>query len=508
MALIFCDGFDKYGGVNTNATNVSALMQQGEWTAVSTSVNSTIVAGLSSTGFAYSTAQSVTSSKTLAASYARLIGGVRFSSTLGSVAGGIQFYDAGTAQCAITFNSAGTFSVRNGTYNGGTVLGTSTASVTANSIHYLEWDITFSNAGAYQLWLDGVSILSGSGDTTATANNSANQFGLASASGSGPTIAWDDLYLFDSTGTVNNAVLLTSPRVETSFPASDSAVQFGFGAATLGSSVSRVVGGYSASANILYLRPVTPIRNCTLSSITLLPGATTASINLRPVIYADNAGSPSGGALLSAGSTVTGMTSGTFLTMPLTTPQSLTAGTQYWIGLMNDVVTGANGYATQDASNAARTVVSTFTSGAPSICPGSMTTGVLTVVVYGNVTSVGANYYEVASVPVQGLQSYLTDTTVNDEDLYNFGALSQMPTTINAVAVKANCSRSDTGARTVSMRMKSGSTDSGGSATGQTPNASGSFGWLTSLFITDPNTSAAWTGTALNAAQSGFKIDS
>src|SRR5215472_3464026 len=137
MALLFVDGFDKYGGVNTNGNAVSFLMQQGEWTAVSTSVNSTIVAGLSSTGFAYSTAQSVTTSKTLAASYARLIGGVRFSSTLGSAVGGIQFYDAGTAQCSITFNSAGTFSVRNGTYNGGTVLGTSTATVTANSIHYL-----------------------------------------------------------------------------------------------------------------------------------------------------------------------------------------------------------------------------------------------------------------------------------------------------------------------------------------------------------------------------------
>jgi len=208
---------------------------------------------------------------------------------------------------------------------------------------------------------------------------------------------------------------------------------------------------------------------------------------------------------MSAGSTITGMTAATIVTMPLTSPQSLTAGVQYWLGYMQDVSV-ANAIAQADTLNQGRSAISTFTSGAPGTCP-TMGSSIATAVVYGNITSTGANYYEVASMPVQGVQSYLTDTTVNDEDLYNFGALSQMPTTINAVAVKANCSRSDTGARTVSMRMKSGSTDSGGSATGQTPNASGSFGWLTSLFLTDPNTSAAWTGTALNAAQSGVKID-
>src|SRR6185369_5097817 len=106
--------------------------------------------------------------------------------------------------------------------------------------------------------------------------------------------------------------------------------------------------------------------------------------------------------------------------------------------------------------------------------------------------------------PPQGSLSYVFDSVVGHEDLYTFPSLSPV-STVHAVAMKANCARSDSGARTVSMRMLSGGTDGGGSATGQTPGTS--FGWLTSLFITDPATGAAWSPTAVNAATAGFKID-
>src|SRR5215467_5869845 len=253
MALLLMDGFDKYGGVNSNSTSVQALMQQ-EWTSTAASAIS-LVAGLSSTGNAFNMGSAGTSlTKTLPGNYARLIGGLRFSSTLAQIVG-VQFLDSAANQAAISINNTGTISVRNGIYNGGTILGTSTTTITANSVHYLEFDITFSNTGAYQVWLDGVSILSGSGDTTATTNNSVSGFTFNVLSGGGWTV--DDLYLFDTTGTVNNAVLLTSPRIETQFPTGDAAVQFAIGASTLGSSVSRGGIAYSGVANDLYLRPYT-----------------------------------------------------------------------------------------------------------------------------------------------------------------------------------------------------------------------------------------------------------
>jgi len=506
MALLFMDGFDKYGGVNSNGTSVTALLTQGEWTSAASGTFN-IVAGLSSTGYALSlgTAALANISKTLPANYGRLIGGIRLSAINLTANSGIQFSDAGTNQCGICLTaSTGTFSVKTGSYTSGTVLGTSAASLTTGTIHYLEWDITFATAGSYQLWLDGVSILSGSGNTHGSANNYANQIALTNANASTISITYDDLYLFDNTTTQNNAVLLTSPRIETQFPISDGAVQFAVGASTLGNNVSRAGGSYTPPANNLYLRAFTPTRSCTLSSISVLGGSTSsATINVKPVIYADNAGSPNGGALLSTGSAVTGVTAGTVQTYPLTTPQSLSAGTQYWLGTIADT-SPANVFALGDTLVSGRTAPSSFTTPSTT-CPTS-TAGQTTAALWGNITLASpVNWYE-HSNPVQGTSSYVFDATVGHEDLYNFPPLSVAPAAIYAVAVKGNVAKSDAGAKTVSLRTLSGGTDSGGSLTGQAPGTS--FTWLTSLFPTDPTTGAAWTSTGLNAAQSGMRVDS
>jgi hypothetical protein len=496
MALIAIEGFDKYGGINSLDANVVALLTMGEWTSAGGSQHQ-IVAPLSSTGFALQLGNGSSITKTLPANYSRLIGGLRFSSAL-SANGGLSFLDAGTAQASVTVNSAGTFSVRTGAL-AGTALGTSSASVTANTTHYLEWDITFSNTGSYQLWLDGVSILSGSGDTTGTANNYANQIQPAHPSLAG-TIIYDDLYLFDTTGGTNAAVLNTSPRVETQFPSSDGAVQFAVGAAVLGSTMSRATVTGNTLANTMYLRPVTPTVACTIAAIGFLVGTGNASINLRPVIYS-NSGSVAG-TLLSAGATIVGATGGTYVVLPLTTPQVLTPGTPYWIGLMVDIA--QSGFFTgTDANNLGVRATSTFASGAPGTAP-AMTTGQPSWLFFGVVTGAG-NFYSVQPNPPQGAYSYLYDATVGHEDLYNFPALTVTPSAIYALAVKGNVSKSDAGAKTVSLRVKSGSTDSAGSASSIAPGTS--YTWMTSLFASDPNTTAAWTLAALNAAQTGLKVE-
>lgn len=497
MAAIFLEGFDKYGGANSNGTSVAALMA-GEWTTFSGSL--TIVAPLSSNGQALNLGSNSFVLKTLPASYGRIIGGFRFNTTLAAIAG-VQFNDGGSNQFGIRIATTGIISLINGTYNSGTIVGSSSSSISANTTHYLEWDVTLGNSAAYNLYLDGVSIVSGTGDTTATANNTISAFGPITVASGVMTV--DDLYLFDATGTINNAVLLTSPRIETQLPIADSSIQFSIGASVLGATVARTATTYSSAANLFYVRPFTPSRNCTLNSISIIPNGTSATINLRPIVYADSAGAP--GSLLSGGSTVTGLTAGTVSTMPLTTPQSLTAGTQYWLGCMIDVAT-TNGFVVGDTSAAGRTATSTFASGAPGTAPAT-TSGQSSLLLWGNVTlASAANYYEVSqSPPPAANTSYVTDTTVGHEDLYTFPNLTSIPASVYAVAVKAYCERSDSGARTVSLRMSSGGTDGGGSLTGQTPGTS--YGWLGSYFPTDPNGSIAWTGTALNAATSGFKID-
>lgn len=499
MALLLIEGWDKYGGVNSSTTSVAALMA-GEWTTIT---NATIVAGLSATGQALqnSTTTSLVLAKTLATSYGRIIGGFRFSSTLAGNQG-IQFVDNVTAQCGLQITaSTGIISFRNGAWSTGTVIGSSSGSVSANTTHYLEWDITLGNAAAYNIYLDGVSIISGTGDTTATTNNTISTIQLVTLNSAVAT--FDDLYLFDTTGTTNNAVLLTTPRIETQLPSADSAVQFAVGASVLGPTLTRG-GTINSAANLFYVRPFTPSRACTLNSISLTPNATSATINLRPVIYVDSANAPT--TLLSAGSTVTGMTAATTVTMPLTTPQSLTAGTQYWLGFMADI-TGGSFYQAADAtSNLGRTGTSTFASGAPSTAPAT-TAGQTTPMVWGNVTlAAPVNFYEVNQQPPASLNSYVFDATVGHEDLYNFPALSNPASVVYAVAVKGFVQKSDSGARTISFRTSSGGTDSGGSLTGQAPGTS--FAWMGSFFPTDPATSAAWTVAALNLAISGIRNDS
>jgi len=132
MALLFMDGFDKYGGINSIDANVIALLTAGEWTTAGGSQHQ-IVAPLSSTGYSLQLGNSTSITRTLPANYSRLIGGMRFSSPL-SFNGGLSFLDVGTAQASITINSTGTFSVRNGGL-AGTALGMSSATVTANTTH-------------------------------------------------------------------------------------------------------------------------------------------------------------------------------------------------------------------------------------------------------------------------------------------------------------------------------------------------------------------------------------
>jgi hypothetical protein len=494
VALLFLEGFDKYGGPNSNATSVNTLLTAGEWTSAAGSAN-VLVAGLSATGYALTGGAGFILTKTLAASAARLIGGVRFSATLAGSAG-IQFLDGATNQCGIQFNTTGTFTLRNGSYIAGTVLGTSAASVTANTTHYLEWDIAFGNAAAYQLWLDGVSILSGSGDTTGTANNTANGFSL-----NNPTVTWDDLYLFDATGTANNAALLTSPRIETQLPSSDAAVQFAFGAAMLGASLARSAASVATAANQLRLRSVVPAANCTLTAISFLAFAASATVNLRPVVYSSVSGVP--GALLGSGSTTTGTTASSIKTMPLTGGVALNAGTQYFVGFMCDIaVTG--GLAAYTAVADDFTAIATFASGAPGTAPAMANTA--STVIAGNVTASGANWFSVAQNPVQGSLSYVADATVGHEDLYGYPTLLAVPLAIYAVAVKASVAKSDAGAKTLSLRLKSGGTDSAGSAGAMAPGTS--YGWLTSLYSLDPATGTQWTAASLNAAQAGVRVES
>jgi len=186
----------------------------------------------------------------------------------------------------------------------------------------------------------------------------------------------------------------------------------------------------------------------------------------------------------------------------LTTPQALTAGTQYWLGWMNDIA--ALNYQQSDLNTSAYRANATFSSGAPGTAP-AMTGGQSSWLMWGNLTGItGANYDEVNNNPSEGQYSYAFDATVGDEDLYNFPPVTAP--TVHAVAVKASLAKSDSGTKTASMRLKSGTTNSAGSVASIAPGTT--YGWASTYFGTDPNTGAAWTPAGLNAAQAGVRVAS
>jgi hypothetical protein len=199
MALLFIDGFDHY-----------ATTQIGrKWTSTSaTTPDIDTTGGRRGTGClsAAVTARWVQYSFSATAT---LIAGCAFNRSSGSSAGYIIYFgDGASDQCGVYLETDGRLSFRRGT----TAVATSTYTVPATGWVYLEVKVTISNSGSYEIRANGTDILSGSADTQATANATADSVTLHArvASGStGPntTTLYDDFYLCDASGGINDDFL-------------------------------------------------------------------------------------------------------------------------------------------------------------------------------------------------------------------------------------------------------------------------------------------------------------
>ena len=389
----------------------------GEWS--TTTLVPAIVAGLSSTGYAVYLSNNTPSpmTRSMGGSKSRVVGGFRFAIAVGTC--GVSFVDSLTTQVSIAISAFdGAITARRGGM-GGTSLGVASATVAADATHYLEYDITFHNtAGIFKIWLDGVLVLNLTGiNTRSSANNSANIFQLIASSSSNITI--DDLYLFDTSGSFNNAVLLTNPVVETQFPEADDSVDFTMQAGFIGWSESLANVSSSPGANTLFLRKISPTENMTLDSVSAMPAATSSTAKYKAVLYDDTAGAPDN--LIDTGAEVVGVTVNTTFTSAFASGNALTAGTDYWIGFVANTSVSLHQY---DAGTLGYKATNTYGSGAPATAP-AMTSGQGSWQLWGNVTAVAVNYLEVSNNP-PGLAdlSYVSSDNPGDEDLYQFPALS------------------------------------------------------------------------------------
>jgi hypothetical protein len=99
--------------------------------------------------------------------------------------------------------------------------------------------------------------------------------------------------------------------------------------------------------------------------------------------------------------------------------------------------------------------------------------------------------------------SYIADNTVGHEQLYTFPALPGTTSSVYAVAVNNFADKDDAATRAIRSVVKSaGTTVDNGSDHGLTLNSYQNF---QDVYELDPNTSAQWTATGVNAAQFGVK---
>jgi len=496
--FILTDGFDVYGppGVTPN------LLTQ--WTAVVGTPS--IVAGLSSPGYALRLGSAVAINKNVGASYARIAGCVRFNATLTGNVVWFTFASGASQAFSLTVETSGIINLRTGNNTGAILAGG--GAILSNSTHVVTWDVTIGASAAYSVYLDGLLLFSGTGNTGNSLSN-VNTMGINVVSGTGNGVSVDDYIIVDPTQPAYSSTLLTSnPVIETQWVSGDNQTQFTndgdlvIPAGVQSNGVARGNPGTNPpGANQLFLlRAVASVAR-TLNSVSVVPGATSGTAKFRAAVYADSAGSP--GSLLSSGNEVTGCTSGSTLTGALVTPQALAAGTSYWIGFITDTSVALQAY---DSGTLGQKKAATYASGAPATGSG-MTTGQTNWLMWGNCTGATVNWPAISGNPPLGTAASQTHSaTVGQEDLFTFPALVTNPTTIFGMSVKGFVLKSDAGARTVSFNSKSVASDTTGSAPGQA--LATTQQWQGSYFDVDPATGVAWTTSGANAAKAGVSVAS
>lgn len=115
--------------------------------------------------------------------------------------------------------------------------------------------------------------------------------------------------------------------------------------------------------------------------------------------------------------------------------------------------------------------------------------------------STGSTHYTLVDETTPNTSDYVSTSTVGNKDTYGFGDIGGTVSAIYGVQVNMAALKDDAGSRSIAATVKSSSTNADGSSLAL------STGQLiyTSIFETDPNTSAAWTQANVNAAEFGVK---
>lgn len=112
------------------------------------------------------------------------------------------------------------------------------------------------------------------------------------------------------------------------------------------------------------------------------------------------------------------------------------------------------------------------------------------------------NYLLVDDATPDGDSTYVSSSTSGQKDTYGFANMSHTPASIYGVSVIASAKKDDAGSRSITTVTRSNGADTDGA----TQALSTSYIMYSDTLDEDPDTSAAWTKTAFNAAEFGVKV--
>jgi hypothetical protein len=113
--------------------------------------------------------------------------------------------------------------------------------------------------------------------------------------------------------------------------------------------------------------------------------------------------------------------------------------------------------------------------------------------------SASNNFNQVSEVNMDSDTSYNVTATTG-QDTFTHGALAGSPTTIYAAAVRAVVRKDQTSNPQAQTTLISGAATAQGTINGQAT----TYQAMRDFYLTDPNTSAAWTAAAINATKIGY----
>ncbi len=117
--------------------------------------------------------------------------------------------------------------------------------------------------------------------------------------------------------------------------------------------------------------------------------------------------------------------------------------------------------------------------------------------------STGSNYQCCDETQENSDTDYVSSSTTNHVDSYAMGNLSSTPLTIFAVQVTVTHRKDDAGSHTISPLIHVSSTDY---TTGSAFSSLDSYSMASSIWTTNPNTSAAWIASGVNGMEAGIKL--